>query len=61
MLSISAVQYLSGFKADLEAIGGICRRNNLFFVVDGIQGLGAADINVQACNIDAWQPADTNG
>jgi cysteine desulfurase / selenocysteine lyase len=53
MLSISAVQYLSGFKADLEAIGETCRRNNLFFVVDGIQGLGAADINVQACKIDA--------
>jgi cysteine desulfurase / selenocysteine lyase len=53
MISISAVQYASGFKADLKSIGDICRRNNLFFVVDGIQGLGAADIDVQACNIDA--------
>ncbi len=52
MLSISAVQYLSGFKADLEAIGELCRRYNIFFVVDGIQGLGATDINVQSCNID---------
>lgn len=53
VVSISAVQYLSGFRADLERIGKLCRSHNIFFVVDGIQALGASPIDVQFCNIDA--------
>lgn len=53
MVSISAVQYLSGFSADLKAIGDICRQHGLWFVVDGIQALGAVKIDVEACGIDA--------
>ncbi|WP_069132836.1 aminotransferase class V-fold PLP-dependent enzyme [Rhodohalobacter halophilus] len=53
LLSISAVQYLTGFKANLEAIGKICSENNIIFVVDAIQYLGAGKIDVQLCNIDA--------
>ena len=53
LVSISAVQYLNGFRADLKSIGKICRRQNVLFVVDGIQALGAVDIDVTACNIDA--------
>jgi cysteine desulfurase / selenocysteine lyase len=53
VVSISAVQFLSGFRADLEAIGEICRQNNLLFVVDAIQCLGAMPIDVQKSNIDA--------
>ncbi len=53
LVSISAVQYLNGFRADLKSIGKICRRRNVLFVVDGIQALGAVDIDVTACNIDA--------
>src|SRR6056297_2111709 len=53
LVSISAVQYLNGFRADLEGIGRVCRENDLWFVVDGIQALGASDINVQTAHIDA--------
>lgn len=53
MVSISAVQYLTGLRSDLEAIGEICENHNLLFVVDGIQGLGAVDIDVVKCKIDA--------
>lgn len=53
LVSISAVQFLHGFKADLEAIGKLCRKHDLFFVVDAIQCLGALPIDVQKCNIDA--------
>lgn len=53
LLSISFVQYLSGFRADLRAIGEICRRHNCIFVVDAIQGLGAFPIDVEACHIHA--------
>lgn len=53
LISISAVQFLSGFRADLEAIGNLCKKHNIFFVVDGIQALGATRINVQKTGIDA--------
>jgi cysteine desulfurase/selenocysteine lyase len=53
MLAISYVQYLSGYRVNLEAIGEICRRRGCFFLVDAIQGLGAFPIDVQAANIDA--------
>lgn len=53
LISISAVQYLSGFRADLKAIGDLCTTHDILFVVDGIQALGASPINVMDCNIDA--------
>jgi cysteine desulfurase / selenocysteine lyase len=53
LLSISFVQYLSGFRADLNAIGEICKRHNCFFFVDAIQGLGAFPLDVEAAHIDA--------
>lgn len=53
MISISFVQYLNGFRADLKSIGEICKSNNIFFVVDGIQGLGAFDLDVKESHIDA--------
>jgi cysteine desulfurase/selenocysteine lyase len=53
LLAISFVQYLSGFRADINAIGEICRRHGCFFLVDAIQGLGAFPLNVETAHIDA--------
>ena len=53
LLAISFVQYLSGFRADLNAIGEICKRHHCFFFVDAIQGLGAFPLNVETAHIDA--------
>jgi selenocysteine lyase/cysteine desulfurase len=53
LLAISFVQYLSGFRADLESIGEICRRHGCFFLVDAIQGMGAFPLDVRAAHIDA--------
>ena len=54
LLAISFVQYLSGYRADLAAIGEICRREGVFFFVDAIQGLGAFPFDVRAMNIQAF-------
>ncbi|NQT27782.1 aminotransferase class V-fold PLP-dependent enzyme [candidate division KSB1 bacterium] len=54
MLSISFVQFLTGFRADLEAIGQLCRDQNIFFIVDGIQGTGVCPIDVQKWQVDGW-------
>jgi len=53
LLAISFVQFLSGYRAPVQAIGEICHRNNCIYLVDAIQGLGAFPIDVQACHIDA--------
>jgi cysteine desulfurase / selenocysteine lyase len=53
LLAISFVQYLSGFRADLNAIGEICQRHHCFFFVDAIQGLGAFPLDVESAHIDA--------
>jgi len=53
LLAISFVQYLTGYRAPLQAIGEICRRNQCIFFVDAIQGLGAFPIDVEACHIDS--------
>jgi len=53
LLAISYVQFLSGYRCDLEAIGEICARHNVFFFVDAIQGLGAFPFDVRRAKIHA--------
>lgn len=53
LLSISFVQFLTGFRADVTSIGEICHRHGVIYFVDAIQGLGAFPIDVQAAHIDA--------
>jgi len=53
LLAISFVQYLSGHRVDLEAIGEICHRHNCFFMVDAIQGLGVFPVDVRRAHIGA--------
>lgn len=53
LVALSAVQFLSGFRADLESIGTVCRSRGALFVVDAIQAIGAVRIDVQSMHIDA--------
>ncbi len=53
LLSVSFVQYLSGHRMDLVALGEICARRGCLFFVDAIQGLGAFPIDVERCHISA--------
>ncbi len=52
MLSLSWVHFLSGFRADLAAVGRLCDAHDLIFCVDAIQGLGALQLDVEAAGID---------
>ncbi len=52
IIALSTVMFASGFRNDIAAVGKICQERGLFFVVDGIQSLGAFPLDVQACNID---------
>ncbi|MBV9406252.1 MAG: aminotransferase class V-fold PLP-dependent enzyme [Acidobacteriaceae bacterium] len=53
LLAISFVNYLSGYRVDLRRLGDLCREAGCFFFVDAIQGMGAFEIDVEACRIDA--------
>ncbi|MEN8118160.1 MAG: aminotransferase class V-fold PLP-dependent enzyme [Bacteroidota bacterium] len=52
ILVISYVQYSTGFRQDLEALGEFCRENNLIFVVNATQALGIFPVDVKKSNID---------
>lgn len=47
LLSISAVQYASGLRMDLERLGVGCRHRGVLFCIDAIQQLGALPFDVQ--------------
>ncbi|RJP62443.1 MAG: aminotransferase class V-fold PLP-dependent enzyme [Ignavibacteriales bacterium] len=52
LVSISFVQFLSGYRIDLERLGKLCKSKEIIFCVDSIQGLGALQLDVQKCKID---------
>ncbi|UCD64781.1 MAG: aminotransferase class V-fold PLP-dependent enzyme [Candidatus Zixiibacteriota bacterium] len=53
-VALSFVQYFNGYKNDLTAAAEICRRHNMFLVVDGIQGMGAEPIDVKKLGVDIF-------
>lgn len=52
LLSVSFVEFLSGFRNNLVSIGKLCQKHDVIFSVDGIQGIGALPIDVRAAHID---------
>ncbi|MGQ0538437.1 MAG: aminotransferase class V-fold PLP-dependent enzyme [Gemmatimonadaceae bacterium] len=52
VLAVSWVAAESGARLDLVRLGRACRRHGVYFVVDAIQGLGAAALDVRAAQID---------
>ena len=51
-VSLSFVQFLSGFRLDVGSVAQICRQHDALMVVDGIQGVGAFPLNVEAAGVD---------
>ena len=52
LLSISLVQFLSGYRSDINAIGELCKKHNIIFCVDAIQAAGVVQIDVMKSGID---------
>ncbi|MYA99418.1 aminotransferase class V-fold PLP-dependent enzyme [Candidatus Poribacteria bacterium] len=52
VLTISHVEFASGFRNDIKALGELCRERDIWFVVDAIQSLGVVEVDVKSCNID---------
>jgi cysteine desulfurase/selenocysteine lyase len=52
LISISSVQYLTGFRADLKAFSQLCHDRNILFSVDAIQSVGVIPTDVIASGVD---------
>jgi len=52
LLALSSVEFGSGARNDLEALGGLCRERGVLFCVDAIQSVGCFPIDVENCGID---------
>ncbi len=51
-LTVSWVSFATGARLNLARLGAACRERGIWFVVDAIQGLGPATLDVKACHID---------
>lgn len=49
---VSSVQWVNGYRVDLEALGRLCRDCGALLVVDAIQELGALSLDVRCAEID---------
>jgi len=52
LLSISAVQYASGLRMNLELLGKACKSYHALYCIDAIQQIGALQFDVQAMDAD---------
>jgi cysteine desulfurase/selenocysteine lyase len=52
LIALSYVQFLSGFRLDVQRIGEFCRQRGIYFFLDAIQGLGALHLDVQQTPVD---------
>lgn len=52
VVTLSFVEYATGFRNDLDAVGALCREKGVLFFVDAIQGLGAIPLDVGKTPID---------
>jgi len=52
LLALSSVEFGSGARNDLEALGRLCRDRGVLFCVDAIQSLGCFPLDVERCGVD---------
>lgn len=51
-IAVSQVQYYSGYRIDVAALGEICRQRGALLIVDGTQSIGALRLDVAAAGVD---------
>jgi selenocysteine lyase/cysteine desulfurase len=49
---LSWVSFATGYRIDVERIGRACRERDIWFVLDAIQGVGAAPLDVRSAPVD---------
>jgi selenocysteine lyase/cysteine desulfurase len=52
LVSISYVEFGTGYRNDLDALAALCQEHGAYLCVDGIQGLGALQLDVAQTPVD---------
>jgi selenocysteine lyase/cysteine desulfurase len=52
LLALSSVEFGSGFRHDLEALGGLCREHGVLLCLDAIQSLGVLPMDAPGWGVD---------
>ncbi|AOR24871.1 aminotransferase class V-fold PLP-dependent enzyme [Clostridium taeniosporum] len=53
LIVITQASNVTGSIQDLKPIGEICKKHNIFFIIDSSQGAGVIDINMKELNANA--------
>jgi len=51
-VTVSWVSFATGYRIDLERLGAECRARGIYLIVDAVQGLGPAVLDVNRCAVD---------
>jgi cysteine desulfurase / selenocysteine lyase len=52
LLSLSMVQFSTGYQADIEAIGKLCKERGIIFSLDAIQAFPYMSFDIEKWNVD---------
>ena len=52
LFALSAVQFATGWNADLPRFGAVCQRRGILYVVDAIQAAGVVPLDPRAAGVD---------
>lgn len=52
MIVISSVQWCNGWKIDIKSLGELCRKKDIYFVVDAIHQMGAVSLDLSQIHVD---------
>jgi selenocysteine lyase/cysteine desulfurase len=52
VVTVSHVQYYSGFRVDLAKVAAVCRDHGTLLIVDGTQSIGALRLDVSQSGVD---------
>lgn len=52
VLAVSHVQWLSGFKLNLEVLGNFCRERGILLIVDATQSMGGIPVSLSSSGAD---------
>lgn len=51
LVAVSSVQFATGYRTDLDALGALCERHGALLCVDGIQSVGCVPVDVKKSRV----------
>jgi selenocysteine lyase/cysteine desulfurase len=61
LVTVSAVSFVPGFRAEMSGIGSAARNVGALFLVDAVQATGVLEVDVGASSIDALATSTSKG